>query len=345
MARPLPSATHHNMVDAAAGPPACQSGLNSRRLQARFEDSTAEMYKAAWDALCCVGRNTGDDDGAKALAWQALVCLDSEAVARYPAASQWTSDTQQCLEVLHFVSECGLAETAGRTARHLARPCCVLFSHVLDGARGDAEALRLKVEASMREGAPKLVASIDKYAGGAVGETLPYRTNLHEALPKDKDHLFIALTRHKKLQAVMSLVRDRVQAQVGAQLQAAQPLLLHYATCDIHVEPGVEALVDGLLGSCGEMMKLAGDATSYGALWGNRQCGLTVTFVTGFAGTVALVLLPLSVPLGKHQRSRAGSGVLAPGVHQQTRGPAAQHHQKQQQRHGVPNGQASTPST
>lgn len=71
----------------------------------------------------------------------------------------------------------------------------------------------------------------------------------------------------------MSLVRDRVQAQVGAQLQAAQPLLLHYATCDIHVEPGVEALVDGLLGSCGEMMKLAGDATSYGALWGNRQCG------------------------------------------------------------------------
>lgn len=49
-----------------------------------------------------------------------------------------------------------------------------------------------------------------------------------------------------------------------------------------------------------------------------------MTFVTGFAGTVALVLLPLSVPLGKHQRSRAGSGVLAPGVHQQTRGPAAQ---------------------
>ena len=33
-----------------------------------------------------------------------------------------------------------------------------------------------------------------------MGETLPYRTNLHEALPKDKDHLFIALTRHKKLQ-------------------------------------------------------------------------------------------------------------------------------------------------
>ena len=82
------------------------------------------------------------------------------------AASQWTSDTQQCLEVLHFVSECGLAETAGRTARHLARPCCVLFSHVLDGARGDAEALRLKVEASMREGAPKLVASIGEGGGG-----------------------------------------------------------------------------------------------------------------------------------------------------------------------------------